>query len=122
MKLQSDSVATDFELLAFAAKAIGVELRENMFEEADYYHVVGNDCVGWNPLINDGDAHRLAVRLQLTVCNEHVSAGTSYCTKDDESYPLVRSGDNEDHVVDSDYAATRRAIVLAAAEIGRNMK
>jgi hypothetical protein len=82
--------------------------------------------VHWNPLTDDGDALRLAVRLQLNVCNEHLNAGVAYCTRslpgaglDEDRYPEVRSGTNENEVIDADYAATRRAIVLAAAEIGK---
>ncbi|WP_071363491.1 hypothetical protein [Massilia timonae] len=75
--------------------------------------------VNWEPLTDDGDALRLAVKLQLTVCNEHVSAGVAYCTQDDITLAEERSGSNETKVIDADFAATRRAITLAAAEIGR---
>ncbi len=55
----------------------------------------------WNPLTDDGDALRLAVALGLT-------ARMSYNGQDYEAA-------NKDP-----YAATRRAIVRAAAEIGRS--
>jgi hypothetical protein len=56
----------------------------------------------WNPLTNDGDAFRLMVKCLpfYTVC---------YSREDYEAC-------NQDGL-----AATRRAIVRAAAEIGRNM-
>lgn len=66
----------------------------------------------WNPLQDDGDALRLAVKLSLTihqwvdevcVCNEKGTINEG----------IARIGNI--------YAATRRAIVRAAAEIGRNM-
>jgi hypothetical protein len=61
----------------------------------------------WNPLTDDGDALRLAVRLRMNVDWE--SADCVWC-------------DNEGETVEGDdpYAATRRAIVRAAAEIGRS--
>ncbi|WP_321905203.1 hypothetical protein [Paraburkholderia tropica] len=114
---------TDRELLELAARA------------ADYFITDGSQgyrtfrCKGgveWNPLEDDGDALRLAVKLQLTVCNEHLSAGVAYCTRsipgngiDEDAFPEVRSGTNESELIPEDYAATRRAIVLAAAEIAR---
>lgn len=52
----------------------------------------------WSPLTDDGDALRLAVKLRIEVCSKGMEA----------------FGDP--------YAATRRAIVRAAAEIGRSME
>lgn len=112
---------TDRELLEFAAKAAGIILEwdgpqdgwQAMYYEGKTYH-------GWDPLGDDGDALRLAVKLQLNVFNEHVNAGCAYCTgQDDDVFPDASSGNNEGEVIDEDYAATRIAIVLAAAEIGR---
>ena len=81
----------DRELLELAAKAAGIRLHvwgtkgaENF---ADMDAKPGN---GWNPLEDDGDALRLAVRVPLLVINP--------CETTEE---------------------TRRAIVLAAAEIGK---
>lgn len=72
----------------------------------------------WNPLADDGQALRLAVQLQLTVANEHLRAGCAYCTNaDDVTFPTVDSVTTEDSVLPADYAATRRAIVLAAAQL-----
>lgn len=61
----------------------------------------------WNPLASDGDALRLAVKLRITpfLHQDEVSAGHCY-----EPY-------GEDAC-----AATRRAIVIAAAEIGRALQ
>lgn len=64
----------------------------------------------WNPLKNDGDALRLAVRLYMRVTVN--SDATD-----------VYGGEHGIHVRElyygCRYAATRRAIVRAAAEIGR---
>jgi hypothetical protein len=84
---------TDRELLELAAKAAG-----NGF-------VIGY----WNPLTDDGDALRLAVKLGLIV-----ECGRAWISRHGPMF-------GED-VLPDPYAATRRAIVRAAAEIGRGMK
>jgi len=94
---------TDRELLELAAKVIGYSTYEYQpdipraicvrYEEKSFL---------WMPLIDDGDALRLAVKVGFplsTVTNIKKALG--------EADP---------------YAATRRAIVRAAAEIGKNMK
>ena len=93
---------TDRELLELAAKAAGLSFwQEN----------------SWNPLDDDGDAMRLAVKLRIDVffhaskVEGHVAGGR---------IPPVRAIEREDYG-DDPLAATRRAIVRAAAEIGRNM-
>lgn len=102
---------TDRELLELAAKAAGVDPIKLMtpYESKDG---LSRGWVDWNPLINDGDALRLAVKLRLPVwyernlVNVHTSKG---------------SGFSESMTADP-LAATRRAIVRAAAEIGKGMK
>jgi hypothetical protein len=90
------------ELLELAAKAAGLSFwQEN----------------SWNPLVDDGDALRLAVKLRIDVffhasrVEGHVAGGR---------IPPVRAIEREDYG-DDPLTATRRAIVRAAAEIGRNM-
>lgn len=92
----------DREQLELAAKAAGMRVLKDPHEQM-------RDCTGahyainifslplWNPLTDDGDALRLAVKLGLL---EHSWLGDM----SKESDP---------------YAATRRAIVKAAAEIGK---
>ena len=101
---------TDRELLELAAKAAGIPLKPDFAERYDYYM---SDRLMWNPLTDDGDALRLAVKLGLTVyqwsdevcvCNEKGTVNEN----------VARVGDI--------YGATRRAIVRAAAEIGMGMK
>jgi hypothetical protein len=81
---------TDKELLELAAKA------------ADYRYWQIEDI--WNPLTDDGDALRLAVKLCLLDNHEIAIAPVNVWHGDDP------------------YAATRRAIVRAAAEIGKQKK
>ena len=100
----------DRELLELAAKAAGVYLEwdgpptqwQPMYYQGKTYH-------SWNPLTDDGDALRLAVKLGLWVyCGKNISV--------DWNGKLF-----EEPIGDDPYAATRRAIVRAAAEIGRTM-
>jgi hypothetical protein len=115
---------TDRDLLEHAARSAGYEWRADIAAHRNEIGVLGLWIPGlstlWNPLDNDGQALRLAVKLQLTVANEHVSCGQAYCThgEDADMMPAVSSGSDEAEVIDSDYAATRRAIVLAAAKVG----
>lgn len=116
-------VLSDMQLLVLAAKAAGIELNEWSDDHQAFglkSLIIRGTTEWWNPLTNDRDALRLAVKLQLTVCNEHVSAGAAYCTTGDMDieFPTVWSGSDEGEVIEEDYVATRRAIVLAAAQIG----
>lgn len=110
----SADAMTDRRLLEAAAKAAGIPL-DSDGDRTDIREN-GGSPMRWNPLTSDGDALRLAVKLQLTICNEHCTAGAAYCTRGDWSGPVedARWPDAPD-VVDGDYAATRRAIVRAAA-------
>jgi hypothetical protein len=97
---------TDRELLEAAAKAAGIELTG-----ADRAAWLNKSSYGWNPLHDDGDALRLAVKLSLQVDVE-ISYGDT---------TVIPGGVFKSHRGDP-LAATRRAIVRAAAEMGRNMK
>jgi hypothetical protein len=84
----------DREYLELAAKACGMTVQEALQKLGKPISLYSE----WNPLTDDGDALRLAVKLRLL-----------------ESSWLGDMGE-----VDP-YAATRRAIVRAAAEIGKAM-
>ena len=96
---------TDRELLELAAKAAGIEIKPHvngrLFKELMFTYGGKN----WNPLTDDGDALRLAVKLRLSVY--HRPSGGSLV--------LDHAGKNA-----ADDMDTRRAIVRAAAEIGRS--
>ena len=99
---------TDKELLELAAKAAGISLK--------IYHEVLNQ---WNPLTDDGDALRLAVKLCLDVETHGANAMHPYIC----AFDCERNIAEEVQPDDGDpYSATRRAIVRAAAEIGKEMK
>lgn len=110
---------TDREMLEMAAKAAGnVALIHNANTGEKYFGVVPNNkhCHGgtarWNPLTDDGDALRLAVRLHIEI--EPVPFGGRAIVRDDDDY-----GEQFDEESSDRMAATRRAIVRAAAEIGK---
>jgi len=102
---------TDKELLELAAKAAGVVGIDGVYPIA---RDSSGDCYFWNPLTDDGDALRLAVKLELDVN----PLDSSMWVSREFVKPKV---DVEEPYGDDPYAATRRAIVRAAAEIGRTM-
>lgn len=119
----------DRELLEMAAKAAGIKAQfSDNYGDFSIGEPYSRGEIRWNPLTDDGDSLRLAVKLQLTICNEHISEGVSYCVasgygidSESPSFPEVDSGENEPEIIPDDYAATRRAIVMAAAQLGRSM-
>jgi hypothetical protein len=117
---------TDKELLQLAAKAAGIVGEwvqdKNFIQERWYFNVPydhHNMLTGfeWNPLTDDGDAMRLAVKLNLSI-----STGPCIVKCNSISGALRGNFIEEDSIYQDRYAATRRAIVRAAAEIGKGMK
>ena len=97
---------TDKELLVLAAKAA--------FGEKAYQALT--EC-GWNPLKDDGDALRLAVKLTIDVVHDFDRVIACYGDDEFETEYFYEKPTPTDP-----YAATRRAITRAAAEIGKAMK
>jgi hypothetical protein len=89
----------DRTLLEKAAKAAGIEPAQEPFM------YVTNDGWSWNPLTDDGDALRLAVKLNIPVFpyDDETSTGTT-------GVVAKNWGSKEEN--------TRRAIVRAAAALG----
>jgi len=101
------------------------------------------ECSSWNPLTDDGDALRLAVALNMDIGQgyEMAFANTTllaapdqeYCEKTDKIIDRVRlPGERTENIhveASEEYAAhcgdkmaaTRRAILCAAADVGRAM-
>ena len=117
---------TDKELLELAAKAAGIslEFRVLMWTDGSVYPCYEDKnsiCVSpmftpvikWNPLVDDADAFRLAIKLQLAIAIDPDQTWAHHTE-------VVR-GSAEPHGKDP-LAATRRAIVRCAAEIGKGMK
>ena len=105
----------DRELLELAAKAAGYKHTQwaPLLHPKVDWGVCTVDGI-WNPLESDGDALRLAVKLNLAIQ-----------TLPGRNKPSSEAWHNDKYareLWDGDpYAATRRAIVRAAAEIGRTM-
>lgn len=111
-------MTTDRELLELAAKAAGYWIKSwwerypgEWWVELLVARVPGDPPTVWNPLRDDGDALRLAVKTGEPFVVRSRCVTTMGGLKEDFD-PAV-SGD--------DLRATRRAIVRAAAEIGRAM-
>ena len=111
---------TDHELLEAAAKAAGYEYGEDGVW-VDAANGIGGNWEFWNPLTDDGDALRLAVKLNLQIAPDPANSMTgAWLAREDDAEPI------EDSIVmefwkESDHcAATRRAIVRAAAAIAKS--
>jgi len=91
---------TDRELLELAAKAAGIALENISMMGAGLLLKKGGV---WNPILDDGDALKLAVKLGLFNDEDFVAELKAIWMYSCTDY----------------YAATRRAIVRAAAEIGK---
>lgn len=118
---------SDRELLELAAKASGMLVLPEPWPDVDgwffcvqhddpamHFRKVGSPhhyAPSWRPLTDDGDALRLAVKLELNLSFVGGSVCASWYSRD-----VAPTGWG--HASDGD-AATRRAIVRAAAEIAK---
>ena len=128
---------TDLELLKLAAKAAGIERDE---DGEFYIQPHQDDCrwwddgfctcgAIWDPLDDDGAALRLAVKLEMEIYHafdDVLNVYASYPVEEGQIQGIqyVVEPHNKDPFTTTrdPLTATRRAIVRAAAEIGRNMK
>jgi len=116
---------TDQELLELAAKAAGYEkieyndLKGSMLDiRYGRDEAIWNGEDYWNPLVDDCEALRLAVKLGLFVDIYDTEVVVGWVVN--ENFSSMKTL-NQPKVNDP-YAATRRAIVRAAAEMGKNME
>ena len=100
---------TDRELLELAAKAAGL-LVTGIYDVSGMGETIFVEQAAWNPLADDGDALRLAVRCAQLFGFFRFMRVWLVCMSDEAGSPS------------DPYAATRRAIVRAAAEIGKGVK
>lgn len=109
---------TDKELLELAAKAAGLNVKMIEVDQDDNFSglIVGRrgtkERVWWNPLKSNGDALRLAVALRLLIDTDYNDCVAAGCCQLDEVLEPI----GNDRL-----AATRRAIVRAAAAIGERL-
>jgi len=105
---------TDKELLELAAKAHGGISSDGV----GGYHNLERETA-WNSLTDDGDALRLAVKLSLrTDCLRAEGYDKTTASQCYAGNVIVNVGIDEGCGGDP-YAATRRAITRAAAELGK---
>ena len=120
---------SDKELIEFAAKAIG--WRVASFSERGTSIVNGGMAVvvgegrnfGWRPQLDDGDSMRLAVKLRMEIyhgSDEGSAAYVGYWVDGRMQY-CIEYYDDITHMGDA-CSATRRAILRAAAEVGKAMQ
>jgi len=105
---------TDRELLEAAAKAAGIPHKWIPMLGRMMHIIDAGKCELWNPLTDDGDAFRLMVKLRLEprfLDLDH-PAGPPRVTFHNVAGLVELAGNDL-------LGATRRAIVRAAAEIGR---
>ncbi|HBP5538858.1 hypothetical protein [Pseudomonas aeruginosa] len=108
---------TDRELLELAAKAAGYQFSTSMrsLSQPPVPVILAESgrWKQWDPLHDDGDALRLAVKLAIEIspCPEHDSV---MCEPKGSPDSIITTEALDDY-------GTRRAVVRAAAEIGRQM-
>lgn len=110
----------DRELLELAARAAGMNIQRSRLDDPLHRDFLmngegvrnpGQCSFPWNPLTDDGDALRLAVKLNFTVSIS-------------DEFTKVTHGFEEGIIEYADghkEFATRMAITRAAAEIGKSM-
>ena len=114
-RVEGEQMKTDRELLELAAKAAGISFFLDSYGRVMQMRA-GLMPAPWNPLTDDGDALRLAVKLNIrteqcwfpkwTTCYYNIDGDMGH------SFRVFHESDP--------YAATRRALVRAAAEIGKD--
>jgi hypothetical protein len=113
-KINLETGMTERKLLELAAKAAGVPLRDldNRYDCWDGEPIQIH--WEWNPLANGDQALRLAVKLGINICCHHAlekviaTCGFARCVE------FLFGQQDAD-------TATRKAIVRAAAEIGKTL-
>ena len=114
---------TDRELLELAAKAAGMHLTlAGYIKNGDEGNpVYSHPDYKWNPLADDGDALRLAVKLKIDIVHAlEIDIVHAFAIRTAVGKGKLTAGYSADGK--DGYAATRRAIVRAAAEIGSAMR
>ena len=105
---------TNRKLLELAAKAAnhnGKYMEHFYTEHLSRTGIYSDEDGMWNPLTDDGDALRLAVKLHINLRFEQELSGWG-----------VEAGSCGEDCKPNPYVAARLAIVKAAAEIGRTIQ
>lgn len=122
--------AADREMLEMAAKAAGIShLLGAWFDDGRQAGFLsgrlGNGRSVWNPITDDGDALRLAVKLRLSIDHNHPADQQHWVAADrngcEGCYAPVSCVEDDFEDESQRSSATRRAIVRAAAAVGEAM-
>jgi hypothetical protein len=113
----------DKALLEAAARAAGIRVQRSRLHDLLNRDMLIENSVRnphqsagpWNPLDDDGDALRLAVRLGMAVTVDTVGM---VAVADANMHSAGPPFPPAETITDDPYAATRRAIVRAAASMG----
>ena len=118
---------TDRELLELAAMAAGIALSHwndglEPYSSGEGYVLLDNRL--WNPLLDDGNALRLAVKLRIDIDHGSPLDNSRYVCASCCGIEMVRDAvraveEFEDDVGVQRAYSTRRAIVRAAAELAK---
>lgn len=109
---------TDRELLELAARVYGLDGYIHEWINGPEFIVPGENPVIFNPLTDDGDALRLAVKLGMRVYvyngggDDYTCVATDELSFSQETIKVMHDGDSA--------SATRRAITRAAAQMQLN--
>lgn len=110
---------TDRELLELAARAAGIECDFCRPELGGCLVRTGQASGWWDPLADDRAALRLAVKLGLLV---YVLSDAGFTAIRLPGEHIGGKYDVVEQFRGDPYTATRRAITMAAAQIGESMK
>jgi hypothetical protein len=114
----------DRKLMELAAKAAGYKINWLAIGLGPYFMTLGGEKE-WNPLEDDGDAFRLAVKMGMVIRVNDMFRGVArncahaHCAKDELNPEIMGMAYIDEPHNDNPYAAVRRAIVLAAAQKGK---
>ena len=110
---KDEITSTDRELLELAAKAAGIRALvapTNAAKHSSIYCWINKTRKSWNPLTDDGDALRLAVRLRI-----NLEFGPSHVYAINTKAQAFYADEESEGLLEN---ATRNVIVRAAASMG----
>ena len=120
-RVEGNQMKTDRELLELAARAAEYDYWPDGYDDelTEPCIIDGQFPKPWNPLTDDGDALRLAVKLHLRVFPQENCCYVESCPE--SLFGEAGASELEMNGLEP-YASTRRAIVRAAAAIGEGMQ
>lgn len=122
LRKEPEAAVRDRELLELAALAAGLVVVEERSGGLPWTVKRAGRSYQWNPLEDDGEALRLAVKLRLSVTHHNdISQPHPWLRVEDRQGNWTHAGPSSEFNA-APCAATRRAIVRAAAAIGSELR